>query len=291
MEIHLVDGTYELFRHHMGLPRSVAATSKGAATRGVMRSMLDLIAGGATHLAVATDTVIESFRNELWPRYKTGEGIEPALLDQFPLIEEGLAALGITVWGMTDLEADDALATAAARAAADERVARVVICTPDKDLAQCVRGERVVQLDRRAEVLRDEAGVWQRFGVGPASIPDYLALVGDSADGFPGIAGWGAKSAAVVLARWGSIDAIPDDPGDWDLTIRGAVRLAGSLREGRADAALFRRLATLREDAPGVLDDGVAAIAWRGPGPGLAEFCQRVDAPGLERRASELSPG
>ena len=255
----------------------------------MLRSVLDLIASGATHVGVATDTVIESFRNDLWPGYKTGEGVERALLDQFGLLEEGLAALGVTVWGMTDLEADDALATAAARAAADPRVERVVICTPDKDLAQCVRGERVVQLDRRADAVRDEAGVRERFGVGPASIPDYLALVGDSADGFPGLPGWGAKSAATVLARWGTIDAIPDDEADWDVTVRGAARLAQSLRDGRGLAALFVRLATLRDDAPGVLEDGVNALAWRGPGPALAAFCGRIDASDLERRAGELA--
>ena len=212
------------------------------------------------------------------------------LRDQFPVLEEGLAALGVTVWGMVDMEADDALATAAARAAADERVSQVVICTPDKDLSQCVRGERVVQLDRRADAVRDEAGVRERFGVGPASIPDYLALVGDSADGFPGLPGWGAKSAATLLARWGSIDAIPDDPADWDVTVRGAARLAGSLREGRELAALFRTLATLRDDAPGVLDAGVDALEWRGPGDDLAEFCDRIDAADLERRARILAP-
>jgi 5'-3' exonuclease len=291
MRVHLIDGTYEIFRHHMGLPREVAAQSTSAATRGVLRSVLDLIEGGATHLGVACDSVIESFRNDLWPGYKTGEGIEPVLRAQFPVLEEGLSALGITVWGMIDLEADDALATAAARAAADERVSQVIICTPDKDLSQCVRGERVVQLDRRADALRDEAGVWERFGVGPASIPDYLALVGDSADGFPGLAGWGAKSAATLLARWGSIDAIPDDPADWDVTVRGAARLAGSLREGREPAALFRTLATLRDDAPGVLADGVDALEWRGPGDGLAGFCERIDATDLARRARALSPG
>ncbi len=291
MRVHLIDGTYEIFRHHMGLPREVAARSTSAATRGVLRSVLDLIEGGATHLGVACDSVIESFRNDLWPGYKTGEGIEPVLRAQFPVLEEGLSALGVTVWGMIDLEADDALATAAARAAADERVSQVIICTPDKDLSQCVRGERVVQLDRRADALRDEAGVWERFGVGPASIPDYLALVGDSADGFPGLPGWGAKSAATLLARWGAIDAVPDDPADWDVTVRGAARLAGSLREGRELAALFRTLATLRDDAPGVLAGGVDTLEWRGPGDGLVRFCERIDAADLARRARALSPG
>jgi len=288
VQVHLVDGTYELFRHHMALPRAVAATSRGAATRGVLRSMLDLLGDGATHVGVATDSVIESFRNGMWPGYKTGEGVEPALRDQFPLLEEALAALGVTVWGMVEMEADDALATAAARAAADERVARVVICTPDKDLAQCVRGERVVQLDRRAGLVRDEAGVWERFGVAPASIPDYLALVGDSADGFPGLAGWGAKSAATVLARWGSIDAIPDDQARWDVSVRGAARLAGSLREGRDLAALFLDLATLRADAPGVLTGGLDALAWDGPREGFEAVCAELDAPDLARRAAEI---
>ena len=289
MQVHLIDGTYELFRHHLGLPSEVAATSAAAGTRGVLRSVLELIGSGATHLGVATDTVIESFRNDLWPGYKTGAGVERALLDQFPLLEEGLAALGVTVWGMTELEADDALATAAARAAADPRVERVLICTPDKDLAQCVRAERVVQLDRRAGAVRDAAGVRERFGVDPASIPDYLALVGDAADGFPGLPGWGAKSAAALLARWGSVEAIPEDPADWDVAVRGAARLAASLQEGRELAALFVRLATLRDDAPGVLEEGVDALAWSGPDPAHGAFCARIDAPDLVRRAADLS--
>ncbi len=288
MHVHLIDGTYELFRHHLGLPSEVAADGRSA-TRGVMRSVLDLLAGGATHVGVATDTVIESFRNDLWPGYKTGAGIDPVLRDQFPLVEEGLEALGVTVWGMLEVEADDALATAAARAAADPRVERVVICTPDKDLAQCVVGERVVQLDRRADVVRDEDGVRERFGVPPASIPDYLALVGDSADGFPGLPGWGAKSAAAILARHGHIDAIPDDPAEWDVTLRGAARLAGTLREGRALAELFRVLATLRTDTPAVLEDGVDALAWRGPTPALGDMCRRVGAPEVLDRATALA--
>ena len=287
MQVHLIDGTYELFRHHMGLPPEVAADGRSA-TRGVMRSVLELIADGATHVGVATDTVIESFRNDLWPGYKTGAGIDPALLSQFPLVEEGLEAMGVTVWGMREVEADDALATAAARAAADPDVERVVICTPDKDLSQCVVGERVVQLDRRAGAVRDEDGVWTRFGVGPASIPDYLALVGDSADGFPGLPGWGAKSAAALLARHGHIDAIPDDPADWDVTVRGAARLAATLREERASAELFRVLATLRTDTPGVLEGGVAEVAWSGPTPALADVCRRLGAPELLDRAGAL---
>jgi len=288
MQVHLIDGTYELFRHHMGLPAEVAASSRSAATRGVVRSVLDLIEGGATHVGVACDTVIESFRNDLWPGYKTGEGIEPALKDQFPVVEEALEALGVTVWGMVDLEADDALATAAARAAGDPEVDRVVICTPDKDLAQCVVGTRVVQLDRRQDITRDEDGVRERFGVDPASIPDYLALVGDSADGFPGLPGWGAKSAATLLARWGTIDAIPADPAEWDVTVRGTARLSASLEEGREAAALFRVLATLRDDAEGVLEDGVADLEWRGPRERFAEVCRTLDAPDLQRRVEAL---
>jgi len=288
VQVHLIDGTYELFRHHMGLPPEVAAASKAAATRGVLRSVCDLLEGGATHVGVACDTVIESFRNDLWPTYKTGDGIEPALKDQFPVVERALEAMGVTVWGMLDLEADDALATAAARAAADPGVERVVICTPDKDLAQCVVGTRVVQLDRRAASIRDEDGVRERFGVDPASIPDYLALVGDSADGFPGLPGWGAKSAAAVLARWGVIEAVPADPGDWDVTVRGAARLASVLEEGREVAALFKVLATLREDADGVLEDGPASLEWTGPADGFDEVCAELDAPELPARVAAI---
>jgi 5'-3' exonuclease len=254
-----------------------------------MRSVLALIAEGATHVGVATDTVIESFRNELWPGYKTGAGIEPALLAQFPLLEDGLRAMGLTVWGMVDLEADDALATAAARAAEQADVERIVICTPDKDLAQCVSGRRVVQLDRRAERIRDEDGVRERFGVAPASIPDYLALVGDAADGFPGLPGWGAKSAAAVLARYGHLDAIPADAGDWDVTVRGAERLAGTLAGGRERAELFRVLATLRTDAAEVLTDGADELRWRGPAAELPAVCRDLDAPDVLARAQELA--
>jgi 5'-3' exonuclease len=296
VEVHLVDGTYELFRHHLGLPAEVMATSRAAGARGVLRSVLGMIADGATHVGVASDTIIESFRNDLWPAYKSSAGMDPALLDQIPALEEGLRALGVTVWGMVELEADDALATAAARAAADPEVARVVICTPDKDLAQCVRGARVVQLDRRAERdraqgARDEDGVRERFGVPPSSIPDYLALVGDSADGFPGLPGWGAKSAAALLSRYGRIEAIPPDPADWEVPVRGAARLAASLAAGRELAALFRVLATLREDAPGVLEGGVQELRWRGPGPGLAAVCAELNAPDVLDRAQELAAG
>jgi 5'-3' exonuclease len=291
VQVHLVDGTYELFRHHGALPPEVAARSRGAATRGVLRSMLFLLEDGATHVGVATDTVIESFRNDLWPGYKTGAGVDPALLAQFPLVERALEAMGITVWGCVEMEADDALATAAARAAADPRVERVVICTPDKDLAQCVVDERVVQLDRRAGTTRGEAGVRERFGVPPASIPDYLALVGDAADGFPGLPGWGARSAAALLARYGRLEAIPDDPAQWDVAVRGAARLAATLSAGRELAERFRLLATLRTDAPGVLEDGPAALAWTGPEPGLEEVCREIEAPDIPDRARELAAG
>jgi 5'-3' exonuclease len=288
VQVHLIDGTYELFRHHMGLPAEVAAASRAAATRGVLRSVCDLLEEGATHVGVACDTVIESFRNDLWPTYKTGDGIEPALKGQFPVVERALEAMGVTVWGMIELEADDALATAAARAAAEAAVERVVICTPDKDLAQCVVGTRVVQLDRRAAAIRDEDGVWERFGVAPASIPDYLALVGDSAYGFPGLPGWGAKSAAAVLSRWGTIEAIPADHRDWDAAVRGAGRLSAVLEEGREPAALFKVLATLRVDAEGVLDDGVDAVRWTGPQDGFEDVCAELDAPELAARVAAV---
>ena len=216
--------------------------------RGVLGSVLQLLAEGATHVGVATDHVIESFRNDLWPGYKTGDGVDPDLRSQFWPLEDALAAMGVVVWAMVDDEADDALASAAAVADDDARVEQVVICTPDKDLGQCVRGTRVVQMDRRKQVVIDEAGVIAKFGVPPASIPDYLALVGDSADGFPGLPGWGAKSAAAVLARWGRIEDIPASPDDWEVMVRGAAKLAAALREGYDDALLFKTLATLRVD-------------------------------------------
>src|SRR5215467_8329695 len=235
-----------------------------AAVRGVVASILNMVSDGATHIGVATDHVIESFRNNLWAGYKTGEGIDPDLFAQFPLLEEALTALGVAVWPMVEFEADDALAAAAARAVDDKRVERVIICTPDKDLAQAVRGTRVVQFDRRARAMRDEAGVVAKFGVKPESIPDYLALVGDSADGFPGLPGWGAKSAAAVLARYGTIEAIPALGRDWDVDVRGAMKLAATLDEQRELASLFKVLATLRMDA----DVGpVDSWRWTGPQP------------------------
>jgi len=262
--VHLVDGTYELFRHFYAMPSAKnAAGEEVAAVRGVMHSIRGLVQEGATHIGVATDHVIESFRNHLYAGYKTGEGIAPDLWAQFPLLEEGLEAWGLKVWPMVEFEADDALAAAAVKAADDPRVEQVIICTPDKDLAQCVRGTRIVQRDRVRRVTRDEAGVVAKFGVPPASIPDYLALVGDSADGFPGLPGWGAKSAAKVLARWGHLDRIPADPRAWDVDVRGAGALAATLAAQRADAMLFRELATLRLDVP--VFASIDELRWQGP--------------------------
>jgi 5'-3' exonuclease len=276
MDVHLVDGTYELFRHYYALPS--AKDSQGrevAAVRGVVHSLLGMVTGGVRYIGVATDHVIESFRNGLWPGYKTGAGIEPALLDQFPLLEEALIAAGITVWPMVEFEADDALASAAAAAARDELVDRVIICTPDKDLAQCVRGRRVVQLNRRTRVTRDEAGVQAKFGVAPESIPDYLALVGDAADGYPGLPGWGAKSAAAVLGRYMHLEAIPDDYRAWGVNTASPAALARTLAERRADALLFRELATLRTDIP--LFDDVEALRWLGPRPEFDRLAAMLD--------------
>ena len=275
MLLHLVDGTYELFRHFYALPPAKNHLGEEvAAVRGVMYSIRGLVQDGATHIGIATDHVIESFRNDLWPGYKTGEGIDPALLAQFPLLEEGLRAWGLTVWPMVEFEADDALAAAAAKAAVDPRVEQVVICTPDKDLAQCVRGTRVVQLDRVRKVVRDEDGVVARFGVPPASIPDYLALVGDTADGFPGLKGWGPKSAATVLARFGHLEAIPADPADWGAGVARAASLAATLARDRSLALLFRDLATLRTDID--VFDSVDELEWRGPTPALPALRRRL---------------
>jgi len=267
MEVHLIDGTYELFRHYFAHPKTLNSEGREVgAVRGVLSSMRYLLKEGATHLGVATDHVIESFRNDLWPTYKTGEGVEPDLLAQFPLLEEALAAMGIVVWPMVEFEADDALAAAAVAAASDPRVERVIICTPDKDLAQCVRGtsppQQIVQLDRRKQIIRDEAGVMEKFGVPPSSIPDYLALVGDSADGFPGIAGWGAKSAATVLARYGHLEAIPKDWSQWNLRLASPKALSESLLNGWDQALLFRDLATLRTDIQ--LFQSVDELRWTG---------------------------
>ncbi len=288
MKVHLVDGTYELFRHFFGAPpHRNAAGDEVAAVRGVVGSVLQLLGEGATHVGVATDHVIESFRNELWPGYKTGEGVDPDLWSQAWPLEAALRALGVLVWPMVELEADDALASGAAVADDDPEVEQVIICTPDKDLGQCVRGTRVVQLDRRKDTLIDEGGVAAKFGVGPASIPDYLALVGDSADGFPGLSGWGAKSAATVLARWSHIEDIPADPGHWDVAVRSAAKLATTLHERREDARLFKELATLRIDRS--LLTRVDELRWRGPTSDFAEVCATLDAPGIARRADALA--
>jgi 5'-3' exonuclease len=277
LDIHLVDGTYELFRHYYALPSTRDQDGREvAAVRGVLASVLGMMKAGATHIAVATDHVIESFRNDMWPAYKTGEGIEPDLLAQFPLLEEVLAAAGITVWPMLEFEADDALAAAAAVAGQDARVERVIICTPDKDLAQCVRGTRVVQLNRRTRVTIDEAGVIQKFGVMPASIPDYLALVGDAADGYPGLRGWGAKSSAAVLSKFGHLESIPPDWRDWHVNVANASALANTLSREREDARLFRTLATLRTDI--TLFDTVDELRWNGPTPTFASLAARLDA-------------
>ena len=290
MRVFLVDGTYELFRHYYGVPpHTTAEGAEVAATRGVLWSMVRLLEQGATHLGVATDHVIESFRNDLWPAYKSSAGMDPRLLGQFGLVEVALQAMGVVVWPMVELEADDALAGTAAVAADDPGVTQVVICTPDKDLGQCVRGTRVVQLDRRRMVVYDEAGVTAKFGVGPASIPDYLALVGDSADGYPGLPGWGARSAAAVLARWGHLEQIPDRPADWAVPLRNRPALAATLAARRDEARLFKDLATLRADRS-LLPD-VAALRWTGPTEVFAEVCERIDARGLAAAAARLAAG
>ncbi len=283
MKVYLVDGTYELFRHFYALPS--ARDQNGhevGAVRGVLTSVLGMIKGGATHIAVATDHVIESFRNDLWPGYKTGDGIDPDLLVQFLLLEETLTAAGVVVWPMVEFEADDALAAGAFAAARDARVDQVIVCTPDKDLAQCVRGTRVVQLDRRKRVTRDEAGVIQKFGVPPASIPDYLALVGDAADGYPGLPGWGAKSTAAVLAKFGHLESIPENSRDWHVDAVNASALAATLMRERAQAMLFRTLATLRTDI--ALFDDVDQLHWLGPTPGFDALSARFDAAITESR-------
>ena len=280
LEVYLIDGTYELFRHYYALPSARDREGREvAAVRGVLASVLAMMKGGATHVAVATDHIIESFRNDLWAGYKTGEGIDPDLWAQFPLLEEILSAAGVTVWPMVEFEADDALSSAASKAAKDDRVTQVLICTPDKDLSQCVVGTRVVQLDRRSNVVRDEAGVVAKFGVKPQSIPDFLAVVGDSADGFPGVAGWGMKAAAETLSHYPHLEDIPKDWKNWHPSIRRARRLAEALFGSWNDAILFRTLATLRLDVP--VFDSVDELSWRGPRPEFEELCRRMKVPGL----------
>ena len=277
MHIHLIDGTYELFRYYHALPSARDEYGQEvAAVRGVVNSVLGMITAGATHVGIATDHVIESFRNRLWPGYKTSAGVAKDLLSQFPLLEATLTAAGFVVWPMVEFEADDALASAAAIAAGDPRVERVIVCTPDKDLAQCVRGTRVVQLNRRTRVTMDEAGVIEKFGVAPASIPDYLALVGDSSDGYPGLPGWGAKSAAAVLSRFPHLEDIPADWRVWQANATNPAALAATLERERDRALLFRTLATLRTDLP--LFSNVDDLRWTGPTDEFPTLAARFDA-------------
>ncbi|MBA3282875.1 MAG: flap endonuclease [Acidimicrobiia bacterium] len=287
MQVHLVDGTYELFRYHFALPSHVTdAGQEVSAARGVAGTVLTMLEEGATHVGVATDHVIESFRNDLYDGYKDGSGVEPELLSQFGLVEDLLRAVGVTVFAMVTYEADDALGAAARVAAADDSVEQVVICTPDKDLGQCVGG-KIVQLDRRKGVISGVDGVREKFGVDPESIPDYLGLVGDTADGFPGLPGWGAKSAAAVLARYGHLEDIPADSHDWDVSVRSASKLALTLKHNFADALLFRRIATLEYDAPTITS--VSELEWTGPTKDLVALADSVDAPGLTSRAVRLA--
>ncbi len=288
--VHLIDGTFELFRYFLSPAAAFdrSAPEELRAVRGVVASLLGMLERGATHLGVATDHIIESFRNGLWPGYKTTAGVDPMLLAQFLPLEDALSALGVVVWPMVEFEADDVLAAAASMAAADARVDQVVVCSPDKDLAQCVRGDRVVQLDRRGRgLLRNEPAIRAKFGVAPVSIPDWLALVGDSADGYPGLPGWGAASASIVLARYHHLEDIPRRAAEWDVLVRGSMRLAATLAEQGERARLFRTLATLRTDAP--LGADVDALRWRGPRADFVTWAARLGAPGLHERAAVLA--
>jgi 5'-3' exonuclease len=276
MDVYLIDGTYELFRHYFAVPSAKDPDGREiGAVRGVLISLLGMMEAGKTHIGVATDHVIESFRNGLWRGYKTSAGVEKALLSQFPVLEETLTALGVMVWPMVEFEADDALAAAAVKAAADPRVDRVIVCTPDKDLAQVVSGTRIVQMDRRRRTIRDEAGVVEKFGVGPASIPDYLALVGDASDGYPGLQGWGEKSAAAVLAKFKHLEHIPADWQQWRVNASRAAALSATLARDRELAYLFRTLATLRTDVP--VFDSVDALRWDGPTSAFPDIAARLD--------------
>jgi len=287
MDVHLIDGTYELFRHFFALPAAADLNGQEvAAVRGVLNSVLSMIERGATHIGVATDHVVESFRNDLYPGYKTSEGVPRELLSQFPILEEALEAMGVVVWPMVNYEADDALASAADKAAKDDHVRQVVICTPDKDLSQCVVGTRVVQLDRRRDILRDEAGVVAKFGVKPESIPDYLAVVGDSADGYPGLSGWGVKAAALTLSQYPHLEDIPKDWRKWHPSIRKARLLSESLFNAWSDALLFRTLATLRRDVP--VFDTAEVLRWKGPDRNFEEYCRRIKSRDLLGRATSV---
>lgn len=293
--VHLIDGTYELYRQHFGQAVRHRTPPPLSASRGVVTSTLQLLAGGATHVAVSVDHVIESFRNDLYDGYKTSEGMEPEILEQLPVMQEALRALGVPVWSMVKYEADDGLAAAAARADADARVDQVQMLTPDKDLGQMVKGNRVVQYDRRNDVIINETAVIEKFGVGPASIADWLGLVGDTADGFPGLPGWGAKSASNVLARYVHIENIPDDENQWQadgVVVRGAAKLAATLRGNREEALLFKKIATVVTD----VDDDVAIGSvddweWRGPTKDLAKIAQRLEMTDLIERAERAMIG
>lgn len=289
MRVHLVDGTYELFRYHFALPSHVTASGQEVGgVRGVVGSMLNLLEDGATHVGIATDHVIESFRNDLYDGYKDGSDIDPEIESQFHLLEDVLEAAGFTVFPMVEFEADDAMGAAAVLLEQDERVEQILICTPDKDLAQCVTDDaRIVQYDRRKRLLIDRAGVIDKFGVAPESIPDYLALVGDTADGFPGLPGWGAKSTAGVLSRYGHIEDIPAAPGQWDVKVRGAAKLCATLQNNLELALLFRRIATIETDAPTV--GSVDELLWQGPGADFAEVAASIDAPELADRAHRIA--
>jgi len=290
MDVHLIDGTYELFRHFFAVPTTTDSNGQEiGAVRGVLTSVLSMIERGATHLGVATDHVVESFRNDLYPGYKTSEGVPPELLSQFPILEEALEAMGVVVWPMVDYEADDALASAADKAAKDHRVKQVLICTPDKDLSQCVVGTRVVQLDRRREIVRDEAGVVAKFGIKPPSIPDFLAVVGDSADGFPGVPGWGAKAAALTLSQYPHLETIPKDWREWHPSIRRARLLSESLHNSWSEALLFRTLATLRLDVR--VFEKVEDLRWKGPRQDFEDYCRRMSSPDLLARVGRQTVG
>jgi 5'-3' exonuclease len=287
MIVHLIDGTFELFRHFYGARRGVpSASDPYGAVRGVLHSVLEMLETGGTHVGVATDHVIESFRNSLWAGYKTGAGIDPLLRNQFEPLEAALVAMGVATWPMIELEADDGLASAAALAGADPRVVKICIWTPDKDLAQCVVGERIVQVDRRAGKIRDAAGVREKFGVAPESIPDYLALVGDSSDGYPGLPGWGAKSTAAVLARFVHLEQIPENADEWKAGVGSSSQLNRTLREQWDHALLFRDLATLRTSAQ--LFNNVDALRWTGPTAEFERFAAAIDGASLVKRVEKL---
>ncbi len=285
MHVYLIDGTYELFRHFFAVPSAKDESEQEiAAVRGVVTSVLSMIEQGVSYIGVATDHVVESFRNQLYSGYKTSEGVPPELLSQFPILEEALEAMGVLVWPMVYYEADDALASAAVKAAQDQRVNKVLICTPDKDLAQCVQGERIVQVDRRRDILRDELSIVAKFGVGPQSIPDYLAVVGDSADGYPGLRGWGEKAAALIFSQYPHLEDIPKDWQDWHSSIKRARALSECLLANWDDALLFRTLATLRLDVP--VFDSIEDLRWKGPRPSFEEYARRLKAPGLVERVA-----